>query len=103
MAKDRIQNRKITSKAHYDRGVYDINLAVGDRVMVKNHVRHGKYDMLYRGPCTIVAIPTDKTIKYKDGTKIKTTNRDFVKRDSSSRTVDVTDDDRPLINLINTF
>lgn len=103
MARNRSQKRKEASKRYYDRYTNDVEIKVGDRILVKNHVKHGKYDLLYRGPFTVVTVSSDKSVTYRDGKKLKRANKDHVKIDKSQRTVELADDDRAIINLINAF
>lgn len=103
LAREKIQQRKEISKRHYDKYTNDIQIKVGDKIRVKNHKKHGKYDVLFRGPYTIQRVdvsPTNKTVIYKDGNRRKTANKDHVKLDRTPTTNPAVDEEM-LISLIN--
>lgn len=102
LARERIQKHKMESKKRYDKSTHDVQIKVGDKIRVKNHVKHGKYDILYKGPYTVTEVPSNKTVVYKDGRKTKRANKDHVKLDKA-QILDLSNDDRAIINLINAF
>lgn len=103
LAKEKIQERKEISKKYYDRAVNDVQIKVGDTIRVKNHVKHGKYDILYTGPYTVVEVPTNKTVVYLDGRKRKRASKDHVKLDKTPISSGATADEQAMIELINTL
>lgn len=103
LARESIQRAKEASKKYYDKNIRDMQFNVGDKILVRNHEKHGKYDMLYRGPFTIVEVKSDKAVVYRDGRKLKKANKDHIKLDKTSTISDLSADDRAMINMINTF
>lgn len=103
LAREKIQQRKEISKRYYDRALNDVQIKVGDRIRVRNHKRHGKYDVLYRGPFTVIEVPSNKAVVYKDGNRRRSANKDHVKLDKTPIVADAAFDEQILINIINTL
>lgn len=72
------QKAKETNKRYYDRKTNEIKVKVGDKIMVKKHTKDKKFDFVWNGPFEVTSVH-DRSVKYKDKRKEKSTNLDYVK------------------------
>lgn len=57
IAAERILNRKATNKKYYDKKLNEVKIKVGDRVLVKNLNKKGKFDNVWKGPFDVIEVP----------------------------------------------
>lgn len=69
---------KETNKKYYDQKTNIIDIKVGDRILVKKMVKNMKFDYAWNGPFTVTQVH-ERSVEYKDGTKLKHASKDFVK------------------------
>lgn len=62
VARKNIISRKEKSKTVYDKGQYEININVGDKVLVKDHNRKGKLSPKWKGPFIVTDVHDNENI-----------------------------------------
>lgn len=78
LAKEKLQHGKEINKKYYDKKLKEIEIKVGDKILVKKIVKSKKFDYSWNGPFIVTNI-FEKYVEYKDGRKIKKIGLDYVK------------------------
>lgn len=81
-ARESLIERKIKNKTYFDQknDTKDLQIKVGDKILVKNTNRSTKYDAQYVGPYKVVEITGPNTIKINRKNKIVRAHKDQLKK-----------------------
>lgn len=66
MAKKMIDQKKQERKKYYDKKINDIDVKMGDQILIKTQTKDKKYEMAWHGPYTVTAVPSSKYVHYRD-------------------------------------
>jgi hypothetical protein len=69
LARENLIINKEKSKETYDKNQYDININVGDKVLLKDHNQKGKLNPKWKGPYTVTDIHDNENISILRGRK----------------------------------
>jgi len=69
IARENLIDNKEKSKTVYDRKQNEINISVGDKVFIKNHVRKGKLSPKWLGPYEVISLQDNENVLIKRGRK----------------------------------
>lgn len=78
IAKEKLMKQKLTNKRNYDRNVNEIDVAVGDLVLVKNFNKLHKFDNVYEGPFRVIDAQSHYVTIMKRGKPFKI-HKDYLK------------------------
>ena len=82
LAREKLIERKEKNKIYFDNkhSTKNLELAVGDLVLMKNHYRDNKYDQPYVGPYEVIEVTGKNTVKLKNKNKIIRVHKDQLKK-----------------------
>jgi hypothetical protein len=69
IARENLIDNKEKSKTVYDRKQNEINISVGDKVFIKNHIRKGKLSPKWLGPYEVISLQDNENVLIKRGRK----------------------------------
>lgn len=95
LARETIEQRKIKNKEYFDNKnvVKDLELKIGDLVLMKNTKRKSKYEPLYLGPYEVIEITGPNTVKLIRNKKIVRAHKDQLKSFKSDDNIDLSSDE----------
>lgn len=79
IAKEKLNNRKITNKNYYDKNTKELNINVGDRILIRTQNKKEKFQNVYEGPYEVVEIYEYHVQILKDG-KITKIHKNMIKK-----------------------
>lgn len=88
IAKENINRKKEKRKAYYDQKVNDINVKVGDKILIKKPSKDKKFELIWRGPYEVTAVPSTKFVMYKNDKQIEdSVSKDRIKLAKANHTI----------------
>lgn len=79
IAKERLLVRKEQNKMYHDQDINDIEINVGDKILVKNFVKKHKFDSVYNGPFIVTNVEEAYIEYLKDGKNCKI-HKNYIKK-----------------------
>jgi len=68
-ARKNLIDNKEKSKTVYERKQNEIDINIGDKVSIKNHVRKGKFSPKWLGPYEVISLQDNENVLIKKGRK----------------------------------
>lgn len=84
LAREALENRKIANKKQYDKNVREVNILVGDLVLIRSQVKPRKFASAYIGPYEVTDVADSYIEILKDGRKMKV-HKNLVKKSYATR------------------
>lgn len=84
LARENLIDRQLKNKARYDEKTKQLDLKIGDMILVKNMTKDHKFDEIYEGPYEVTDVYESYIEYLKNGVRIKI-NKNFVKKSRAQK------------------
>jgi len=79
LARNNLITNKEKSKTYYDKSSKNVEFNVGDKVLLKNEKRKGKFDSIWNGPFEVINVPSNVNTSIRIGKQIKIVHNNRLK------------------------
>lgn len=80
LAREKLHNRKVSNKIHYDKKLNPVKFSVGDLVLLKKETKKNKFEEVWIGPYIVESVPSEAYLVVSKNGKGKKTHCDKVKK-----------------------
>lgn len=99
ISKEHLINKKVQNKQYYDANTLELNVDIGDFILVKSQIKKHKFSDVYDGPFKVIDSSDSYVEIMKNGKRTKV-HKNLIKR-VTSQDVDESPSDVPVVSLDN--
>lgn len=97
ISREHLLNKKLQNKQYYDTNAKDLNIKIGDLVLVKSQIKKHKFSDVYDGPFKVID-SSDSYVEITRNGKRTKVHKNLIKR-SNSQDTDETSSVTPVVSL----